>query len=274
MYNWHKLVSLASYYLRAQTRYDVHSPFLGELVEGVFRNRGHKPIFDAIENQRAIYQNCEKRIKKSELGAGSQVLASAEVKISQLARSALAPAWQGRLYHHLTHHFKPSKILELGTCLGISTAYLFSGSPSSEMISIEGDEILASMAMRTLKTLFGTSAPAVCHGTFAAQLPEVLEKLAPIDLVLIDGDHTYASTLNYVHQITPFLSADAIIILHDIHWSSDMHDAWLEIKSSPTFNLALDIFVLGLLCRVPTMLSKKEFAYIPFPLKPWRLGLF
>lgn len=266
--------SLMAFYLRAKTRYDVHSPYLSRLVEDVIRSKDQPLILQDIENQRRLFLNDDAMIEKVPLGAGSKRLNNQQMTVSKLAKTSLCTSWQGKLYHHLARVHQPKKILELGTCLGISSAYLYSGAPQSVMLTLEGDRNLVPLAKQSLEALFDEGGPEITLGRFSNTLPIALEDLAEVDLVLMDGDHSYHATLAYFQQIKPYLSADAIVIVHDIHWSEGMLLAWREMQKDEAIFLSIDLFDLGLLCKAPTMTTKQSFSYIPWILKPWRIGLF
>jgi len=43
------------------------------------------------------------------------------------------------------------------------------------------------------------------------------------------------------------MTDSSVIILDDIHWSSDMEEAWSEIKNDPRILLTIDLFFIGLI---------------------------
>lgn len=142
------------------------------------------------------------------------------------------------------------------------------------MVTIEGDRNLVPLAKQTLQALFGKDGPKIALGRFSDTLPNVLDDLSEIDLVLFDGDHSYRATMEYFHQISPNLSAEAIIIVDDIHWSEGMLQAWTEMQKDKSISLSIDLFHLGILCKTPAMATKQYFSYVPWVYKPWRIGLF
>ncbi|NND07622.1 MAG: class I SAM-dependent methyltransferase [Saprospiraceae bacterium] len=274
MSHFFKIRSLWKYYRQARTRYDVHSPYLSDLVESVIRNRKHAPIFDSIEAQRKMFLRDQELIRKQPFGAGSHAFERPLVKVSKVAEMSLAPRCHGMLYHHLASMLRPRNVLELGTSLGISTAYLFSGWPHANLVSLEGDENLVSRAAASLQTLFSEQRPKIVLGAFSQNLPWVLAELRELDLVLIDGDHRYQATLDYYQQIKPYLSKHAIVVIHDIHWSAGMSKAWSELQKDKEVKLSVDLYKMGLLCRSEALTVKQSYTYLPWMFKPWRVGLF
>ena len=78
-------------------------------------------------------------------------------------------------------------------------------------------------------------------------LSEKLEGTRKIDFAFIDGNHRKAPTLNYTNQIIKKSHSNSILILDDIYWSSEMNDAWEELKNHPQVTLSIDIFHKGFL---------------------------
>ena len=52
-------------------------------------------------------------------------------------------------------------------------------------------------------------------------------------------------------MITPYLSEKSVVVLDDIHWSKEMHQAWQILQSNQSFCYSVDLFYKGLLFREP-----------------------
>lgn len=134
--------------------------------------------------------------------------------------------------------------LELGTSLGIGTAYL-AQSVGEKLWTIEADSVLHARAENFIS---GVSDKVECvHGFFQDTLPMVLKEVERVDMAYIDGHHDGDATLGYVEQILPFTHEQSVLILDDIHWSEDMEEAWETLRKDDRFTLSIDIFWCGLL---------------------------
>ena len=73
----------------------------------------------------------------------------------------------------------------------------------------------------------------------------MLPELEPLDYAFIDGHHTEAATLEYMRQILPHVSDEAILVFDDIDWSPGMKKAWQQIAAEPRFALTVDLGTIG-----------------------------
>lgn len=240
---------LAVEYLRhrfnSKTRHGVHSPFTYRLVDKVIYDFHAKPQYQKIEALRSVLLHDERSINITDLGAGSHVNNNKQKHVKTLAKNALKPAKLAQLIHRLAADAQPDNIIELGTCLGLTTAYLASAAPQAQIISIEGCPETAAIAEENLSNL-GITNSGVLVGNFDKLLPEVISLLPKLDFVFIDGNHRKDATLNYFRMCLPKLSEKSIMIFDDIYWSSGMKEAWNEIKAHPGVTVTIDLFWIGL----------------------------
>src|SRR5476651_1851461 len=115
-YLWHRL--------KAKTRHDLHSPFVYRLADKTIYDFDAKTVYDEVESIRRGLLNDNRIITVTDLGAGSHLNSSRTKKISDIARNALKPRKLAQLLYRLTSDLQPRTIIELGTCLGITTLYL------------------------------------------------------------------------------------------------------------------------------------------------------
>jgi predicted O-methyltransferase YrrM len=148
------------------------------------------------------------------------------------------------LMYRLAMYYKPQTIIELGTSLGITTAYLATGSPGADVYTIEGSAAINQVAKQHFREL-GLKNIKDCVGNFDDKLPEILSRLQRVDLVYIDGNHRYEPTVHYFSQLLPHSGNDTILVFDDIHWSPEMEQAWEEIKSHPSVRCSVDLFFIG-----------------------------
>lgn len=245
MINLQLAVDFFKHQFRAKTRHGVHSPFAYRLIDNVIYDFRAKADYDVIEHLRNELLLDERWISITDLGAGSHVNNNKKKQIKALAKNALKPAKLAQLIHRLAADMKPRNIIELGTCLGITTSYLAKAASEARIISIEGCPQTAAIARENLLKLNAQNTE-VLVGNFDELLPEVISELSTLDFVFIDGNHRKEATLNYFKWCLPRLSENSMIIFDDIYWSRGMKEAWEQIKSYPDVTVTIDLFWIGL----------------------------
>jgi predicted O-methyltransferase YrrM len=244
MQNLKFILSFIKYYLAAKTRFDIHPPFLFELVTEVFNNEGDNLDYAKVEMMKSGLLKDERLINVLDLGAGSVNNRSDQRSVRQIARSSSRPVKYGRLLYRMAAYIKPKTILELGTSLGISSAYMAFGSPASRIITIEGSPEIANLARENFLKLELANVE-VINGNFDDVLPGVLESVTQPELIFIDGNHRNDATIKYFNQCLSKVVNETVIIFDDINWSKGMQDAWSGIYHHPSVTLSLDIFFMG-----------------------------
>ena len=170
-----------------------------------------------------------------------------ELRIADLCRRASKSPARAALLFRLVRTLRPMRCLELGTCLGISAAYLATGlqfNHHGTLVTIEGDKYLAQRAQKHL-SLLGLSAARCVSGSFLEVLPEILEQYHPLDFVFVDGHHDGKATLKYWNILKPALARQSVIIFDDIHWSASMEKAWKDISCDSVAAQAVDLGDMG-----------------------------
>ena len=173
-------------------------------------------------------------------------------------RASKRPIWCRMLYT-LNDKFKPKSVLELGTCVGISTAYLAAALEKNEMgelYTLEGSYDFSETAEANLLGLGLRDRVKFVRGLFDDTLDDVLKKTDSWDYVFIDGHHDGDATWRYLQKIYPNLAEIALVILDDIRWSDDMLRVWEEITASGLFQLYVDFSEVGICIKYP---SQEDF---------------
>ncbi len=262
-----------SYYFRAGTWHDVHSPMVSRLMEEVVENRRHYYTFFIVEQLREKLLNNSSKITITDYGAGSQITDASQRTISDLAKNSAIASQQGKQLFNLVRMIKPKTMLEFGTSLGISALYQSGAAPLARFVTMEGCPNTASVATNNLRNL-GMKKIEVLQGPFNESLPKALNSLQKVDFVFLDGDHKEGATLSYFEQCLPFLHNDSVFVIADIYWSASMSKVWQTLKSYPEVTLSVDLFHFGILFFRSESRVRQDFTLIKYKLKPWRLGFF
>jgi predicted O-methyltransferase YrrM len=244
------------YYFSAKTRYGIHSPFVFDFVCNVVNK---KTKFREICDIEAIRSNLKKdktEIIVSDLGAGSIKNSGSSRKISEIANHSLKSRKYASLLYRMIEYFKPAKVLELGTSLGISTSYMAKANPKSEIITVEGCSNIAEIAEKNSQKL-GLSNIVHITGSFDDLLEELVRKHKP-DLIFFDGNHTEEATIRYFETCLPFIMNESVFVFDDINWSDGMKKAWEKIKNHNQVTVTIDMYFIGLVF-FRKELSKENF---------------
>lgn len=221
----------------------VHSPFIYQFIVHLLEDERYFYAFDAIDDLRHSLSNNATTISITDLGAGQNN--GKQLSVRSIYKRAAIPVKYGELLFKLTDHFQPRNIIELGTSLGVSTAYLASANSKAKVTTFEGCTETAHQARQSanfmqLKNIFFRT------GHFHQQLPIALSKIPTVDFAFIDGNHTYEATMHYFELLLPKAEQHSIFVFDDIYWSPDMLRAWREIQNHPKVILTIDLFSLGL----------------------------
>jgi len=229
----------------SKSRHGTHSPFVYKLTDEVIYDFKSKIEYKSIEAQRKKLFNDDSLVTVTDLGAGSHLNKNRTKKVSQIAKNALKNPALAQLIYRLAKDSKPKNIIELGTCLGITTAYLSKACPEAEVITIEGCPETAKVAYNNFKELDLENVE-LQVGNFDVLLPEVIANAEKLDFVYIDGNHRKEATLNYFNWCLPKVHENSLLIFDDIYWSKGMKEAWQEIKNHPDVVVTVDLFWIGL----------------------------
>jgi predicted O-methyltransferase YrrM len=236
----------------------IHSPFVFDFIKHVKNDKKNYACYDLIEQQRKKLLADDTVIEIKDLGAGSSVIKTNRRIVKDIARSSLKPKKFSQLLFRMVQYYQPNKIVELGTSLGITTAYIASGNANSKVYTCEGAINVAAIAKQTFANLHIENVSLI-EGDFEKTLPQLLRQIKTIDLAFVDGNHRKAPTLDYFTKLLNSSTLSTILIFDDIHWSAEMEEAWVEIQHHPSVTLTIDLFFIGIVCINPGIKVKQHF---------------
>lgn len=195
--------------------------------------------------RKQLQNNNNDVIVVNDLGAGSKKIKDNKRKVSQIAKNSLQNRKTSQLLFRLIDRYQCNNIIELGTSLGVTTAYLASAKKKGQIYSLEGCKETLQIAERLSRKL-GLTNITFINGNFDNQLPILLEKIDKIDFVYFDGNHTKEATLRYFDMCKLKTHNESVFVFDDINWSEEMQRAWNQIKLDNRVTLTIDLYHIGL----------------------------
>ncbi len=228
--------------MQKEDKYSQQSPFIFEIYSNLIRYlKENKKGNPEIEKFRKSLLDDDTEIHVIDLGAGSKKVPQSSRAISSITRYSTSGIKFAQLYQFFCALTPAENVLEFGTCVGISTRYLCEKT-KGKLFTFEGSPEIQKIAQRHPK-------PALTEfvlGPIEKMLPEVLQSIPMVDFALIDAHHTYHATIQTFGTLLQKVHSGTILAIGDIHWSSDMEKAWLEIQAHPQVKLTIDFFECGI----------------------------
>lgn len=176
------------------------------------------------------------------------------------------PRIAARMMYLLMGEFRPNRVIELGTNLGISSAYQAAGLAANDaagrIVTLEASPYRLRLA-RELHGRVGLDNLDYRQGLFADTLDAAVADFGPFDFAFIDGHHQYEPTLDYFDRIWRHSHADAVFVFDDIRWSDGMQRAWAALQADPRIALAVDLGTVGICVTRPEASDAPREALAP-----------
>ena len=134
-------------------------------------------------------------------------------------------------------------IVELGTSLGVTTAYMAAVDSRNKVVTYEGCPAVAEIAKANWKALGIKNIECRVGEIDVAKLDEELEQ---VDVAFVDANHTHASTRAYFNILLKKMHAKSVLVVDDIHHSAEMERAWQEICADERVTSTMDLYQMGL----------------------------
>tara|TARA_B100000809_G_scaffold152035_1_gene149389 strand:+ start:22306 stop:23082 length:777 start_codon:yes stop_codon:yes gene_type:complete len=229
---------------RSTNQHGVHSPFVYDFVT--------KCLYSKVNSvDKVFFRKFKKRLLESkeeivvkDLGAGSRVFKGNMRSVSQIVKVASIKQKYGLLLMRLIPYLKISSSLEIGTSLGVASSCMGFADSTAKVITLEGCENTAHVAKEQFD-FFNLKNIEVVVGEFDTTLPENTNNNS-FDLIFFDGNHTKEATLKYFRESLASKHNDSVFVFDDIHWNSEMFEAWQEIKKHKEVTVTIDTFQWGI----------------------------
>lgn len=219
----------------------IHSPYLYRFTHNAIYEKNPFYIFPKIEALRENLKFDDRIILLKDYETG----ADREMSVRNIAKTSLKQKRWAQLLYRIVNFTGAKVVLELGTSLGLTSAYLVSPSSVEKCITLEGSSAVAEIAMENFEKLEINNVEVVV-GNIDHTLESVLEGIDKLDVVFFDTNHRKESVLNYFSQCIKHIHPETVFIFDDIHCSADMESAWREIRRHKQVTATIDLFELGI----------------------------
>ena len=258
-----KLYFYLRHFIKAKDEHSIHSPFIFALYCDVICSKASYYAFDEIEKLRESLENNQQKITFEDLGAGANnsKIKSKTTSVGQIARNSAKSPRLAQILFRLVNYFQPKNLLDLGTSLGITTAYLAKASIKTNIISFEGDTTISEIARQNFEKL-NINNVSVITGNLNKTLSKCLkthfenknnnnidnniDNNNSLDFVFFDANHQYLPTISYFETCLPYTHENTVFIFDDIYWSEGMANAWKTIKNHPKTQQTIDLYWFGI----------------------------
>jgi len=229
-----------SYCFSAGSKNELQSPTLSEFAEEIIPY-AKKIKYKAAEKERQRLKASKQILDFVDYGKSGVLLKKA---VADIAKRSLKPPKYAKLLSKIVAHQQAKSVLELGTSLGITTAYL-ARNEQTKVTTLEGDPSVAKIAASVWNHLGHTNIKSIV-GPFEKTIDQTLQN--KYDVIYIDGNHRLLPTLRYFDQLQEASHKKTLFIFDDIHYSEEMEEAWKAIKQHFTKKINTDILYA---CKVP-----------------------
>ena len=252
----------------------VHSPYLFEWVRMVMSDKNTYYVWDEIEEIRQEMLKDTRELEFVDYGSGGPLPTSPSKgrsanirRVCDIAKGSLARRKEAQLLGRLVGWLgrplltSPSRggaddeasedrkgltIVELGTSLGVTTAYLAAMDSRNKVVTYEGCPAVAEVAQANWEKLGLNNIACVVGEITVDSLQLAVDSLSGIDVAFIDANHTYEATLTYFNALASRVHEKSVVVVDDIHYNEDMEKAWKAICADERVTTTMDLYRMGL----------------------------
>ena len=252
----------------------VHSPSLFEWVRMVMSDKNTYYVWDEIEEIRQEMLKDTRELEFVDYGSGGTLPTSPSKgrsanmrRVCDIAKGSLARrkdaqllarlvGWLGRplltspsrggIGDEASEDRKGLTIVELGTSLGVTTAYLAAMDSRNKVVTYEGCPAVAEVARANWEKLGLSNIACVVGEITVDSLQLAVDRLSGIDVAFIDANHTCEATLTYFSALASRLHEKSVVVVDDIHYNEDMEKAWKAICADERVTTTMDLYRMGL----------------------------
>jgi len=237
--------SYLNFLYKSKNEHGVHSPFVFDLVTKCFYDKTKYPEYGILKKYRKSLLDDNDSIEVKDFGSGSKIFKSNKRKVAQIAKVAGISSKRAELLFRIVRYFKPDEILEIGTSLGLATSAIALGNSNSKTTSLEGCPNTIAVAINKFQ-LYNLNNIDFVNTKFEDYLIKCEINKEHLDLIYFDGNHSKQATVDYFEFLLPTITNNSVWIFDDIHWNTEMEQAWESIKNHTKVTVTIDTFQWGI----------------------------
>lgn len=239
------ILDYIKYLLKAKDEHSLHSPFVFEFYAKVLKDKTHSAEYVEIENLRKQLLDDKRIINITDFGAGAKTNKSIQRTVSDIAKKSLKKPSLAQFFFRIIKNYQYRNVFDLGTSLGLTTAYFGKVDKNIEVKSFEGCVETAIIAQENFDKLALKNIKMIV-GNIDKTLPEKLNQTAQLDFVFFDANHRYEPTIRYFEQCLSKAHDESCFVFDDIYWSEEMRQAWQTIQNHESVTVSIDLFWVGI----------------------------
>lgn len=221
--------------------FGIHSPYLFYIAREVFPDTSSYYAFASIERLRRKLLSSKEKVVVKDYGTGK----GGPLPLPYVTRTSPKSAREAQLLMRMAVLLHAQEIVELGTSVGLTTAYLASASSNAHVTTFEGAPELAKIAEGNWAKLGLKNIRCIC-GPLDDTLYNNYAPTREVDLAFLDANHRGEPTLRYFKHLLRYAGEKSIFVVDDIHQSPDMLAAWRTICAMPEVTATFDLFSMGM----------------------------
>ncbi len=270
----HQLVSALQFYYGAKTMYNIHSPFLFKFIPTLFDySAAAQEHFNSIISLTDKLIIDKEEFVHTDFGEGSRsIKRNSKKRVKNILKTSSSNSKKGKFLYKTIQYFKPADTLELGTNLGIGSAYMALAFRDNKIISVEGDKFLGEKSRQNFESLKIKNVEVIIEQFDNFLFDQNTDK--KFDLTFIDGNHGYEATVRYFNKLYDPQIENQVIIIDDIYWSEGMTEAWKHIQLKLVSGYCLDLFNIGIIVNSKAKADVVKLKYIRRRWKPFSFGFW
>ncbi len=247
-----------NYYLKAKTKYSVHSPFVYEFMTEVLEDDRY---FYAFDDMLAFYVLLKKEKKIIDWNGEA-------VEVKSIFKSLRIAPPVGELLFRLANYYQYQNIVSLGN--GLAAMWLAQAVRHSKVLLIEQNTAWANILTN--------------HQNFENEIQnfEVVPKwtdkinnsvkMPRVDVLIFDAKLSNIDIQTTFEEFLPYLDSDSLVIL--TNKNADNSKIWKILKQHHRITLTIDLFQIGFLYLRTAQRETEHFQLIDHSWKPWASGFW
>ena len=180
------------------------------------------------------------------------------LSIAYLENKAVVKRKYGELLYRLAKYFNAKNIVEIGTSIGISSAYISASNPDARIISLDNLSALTDLVIQN-HALLKIRNVELKQGEFSGILNSSFQQLGFLDIIFFNRCFHESETLQHFYQCLNYITENSIFIFNNIYQDREANEMWIKIQQHPQISLTIDVFQFGICFFRKGKLAKENF---------------